>query len=64
MHALVASLDRGGGHSSVPSVPMERRYINAFPDREWRTQLCPTVTTDSRHNGSIPTVRLTPSRDK
>jgi hypothetical protein len=50
MHALVASLDRGGGHSSVPSVPMESRYINAFPDREWRTQLCPTVTTDSRHN--------------
>ena len=60
MHALVASLDRGGGHSSVPSVPMESRYINAFPDREWRTQLCPTVTTDSRHNIAY---QLTP-RDK
>jgi hypothetical protein len=32
MHALVASLDRGGGHGSVPTVPIDSRYDNSSPD--------------------------------
>jgi hypothetical protein len=33
MHALVASLDRGGGHGSVPHVPIDSRYENASLDK-------------------------------
>lgn len=32
MHALVVSLDRGGGHGSVPTVPIDSRYDNSSPD--------------------------------